>query len=98
MDGEAGIRLTRERLPNIVLMDISIPIIDGYQATRILKADPATAAIPILALTAHAMTDDRARAMQAGCDAYLAKPAEPRTVVAEVRRLIADADGKRGQD
>lgn len=96
VDGEAGIRLTRERLPDMVLMDISIPIIDGYQATRILKADPATAAIPILALTAHAMSEDRALAMQAGCDAYLAKPAEPRMVVAEVRRLIADA--KRGQD
>ena len=93
-DGEAGVRLARERLPDVVLMDISIPIIDGHQATRILKADPATAAIPVIALTAHAMAEDRILAAEAGCDAYLSKPAEPKQVVAEVRRLISIARGE----
>jgi CheY-like chemotaxis protein len=92
-DGETGVRLVRERLPDLVLMDISIPIIDGHQATRILKADPATAGIPVIALTAHAMAEDRVLAAEAGCDAYLAKPAEPKQVAAEVRRLISIARG-----
>jgi CheY-like chemotaxis protein len=93
-DGEAGVRLVRERLPDLVLMDISIPIIDGHQATRLLKADPATAGIPVIALTAHAMAEDRVLAAEAGCDAYLSKPAEPKQVVAEVRRLISMARGE----
>lgn len=62
----------------------------GYEATRILKSDPATASIPVLALTAHAMAEDRMRAAEAGCDGYLAKPAEPKEVVSEVRRLLAE--------
>lgn len=93
-DGEAGVRLARERLPDLVLMDISIPIIDGHEATRMLKADPATAHIPVIALTAHAMAEDRLLAAEAGCDAYLAKPAEPKQVAAEVRRLISIARGE----
>ena len=88
-DGETGVRLTRECLPDVVLMDITIPIFDGYQATRLLKADPATAWIPVMALTAHAMPEHRELALRAGCDAYLSKPAEPRQVLAEVQRLIA---------
>jgi two-component system, cell cycle response regulator DivK len=88
-DGVTGVRLARERRPDLVLMDISIPVIDGHEATRILKADPATASIPIVALTAHAMAEDRIRAADAGCDGYLAKPAEPKHVVAEVLRLLA---------
>jgi CheY-like chemotaxis protein len=88
-DGEQGILLARENMPDLVLMDISIPIIDGHAATRILKADPATASIPVVALTAHAMAEDQALAAAAGCDAYLAKPAEPKQVVALVRRLLA---------
>ena len=88
MDGEQGVRLARELLPDIVLMDISIPIIDGHEATRILKADPTTASIPIIALTAHATREDRALAAEAGCDAYISKPAEPNYVVSEVRRLL----------
>ena len=93
-DGEAGVRLARERLPDLVLMDISIPIIDGHEATRMLKADQATAHIPVIALTAHAMAEDRLLAAEAGCDAYLAKPAEPKQVAAEVRRLISIARGE----
>jgi CheY-like chemotaxis protein len=94
-DGEVGIRRVREERPDVVLMDISIPLIDGLEATRILKANPATAAIPIIALTAHAMVEDRARAAEAGCDAYIAKPAEPKHVAAVVGRLL-DEHGRAG--
>ncbi|MBV9774412.1 MAG: response regulator [Gemmatimonadetes bacterium] len=91
-DGEDGIRQAREARPDLILMDISIPIIDGWEATRTLKDDPGTAHIPIVALTAHALAADRTRALEAGCDGYLAKPVEPRKVVAEVRRWLEPAE------
>ncbi|HKO15543.1 MAG TPA: response regulator [Gemmatimonadaceae bacterium] len=88
MDGEAGIAAARSGHPDVILMDVSIPKIDGWEATRRLKADPETSSIRIIALTAHALSDDRDRAVAAGFDAYIAKPAEPRVVVAEVRRQL----------
>lgn len=93
VDGEEAIRAVRELRPDLVLMDISIPQVDGWEVTRILKADPATAAIPIVALTAHALASDRARSVEAGCDGYLVKPIEPRAVLEEVRRWVGDAAG-----
>jgi signal transduction histidine kinase/ActR/RegA family two-component response regulator len=90
-DGETGIRLAREHQPDLILMDISIPVIDGWEATKILKADERTSAIPIVALTAHALAADRATAERVGCDGYLAKPVEPRRVVEEVQRLVGGA-------
>ncbi|HEX5725888.1 MAG TPA: response regulator [Longimicrobiaceae bacterium] len=95
--GEEGVRLARELLPAVILMDIAMPPgIDGWEATRRIKADPATAGIPVVALTAYAMAEDRARAEEVGCDGYLAKPVEPRDVVEEVERqlarLVAPAD------
>jgi len=87
-NGEDGIRMARELLPDLILMDISIPVIDGWEATRVLKGEEATAHIPIIALTAHALATDRAKAEEVGCDGYLAKPCEPRRVVAEVERFI----------
>jgi CheY-like chemotaxis protein len=87
-NGEDGVRMAREDDPDLILMDISIPLIDGWEATRILKGDPATAEIPIIALTAHALATDRAKATEVGCDGYLAKPCEPRRVVAEVEKFI----------
>lgn len=87
-NGEDGVRLAREALPDLVFMDISIPLLDGREATRRLKADPATAHIPIVAITAHAMDEDRARAAEAGCDTYLVKPVEPKRVADEVTRLL----------
>jgi CheY-like chemotaxis protein len=87
-DGEMGIRMAREQSPALILMDISIPKVDGWEATRILKADPQTAGIPVIALTAHAMAQDRAKAAEVGCDGYLAKPVEPRRVVEEVQRFL----------
>ncbi len=87
-NGEDGIRMARDELPDLILMDISIPVIDGWEATRILKADEKTSEIPIIALTAHALATDRAKAEEIGCDGYLAKPCEPRRVVAEVEKFI----------
>jgi two-component system cell cycle response regulator DivK len=90
-DGLQAVALARSEHPDIVLMDISIPGIDGWEATRVLREDPATRALPIVALTAHALSDDRERAAKAGFTSYLTKPIEPNAVVAEVRRLIGPA-------
>jgi CheY-like chemotaxis protein len=87
-DGEEGVRLAKERRPDLILMDVSIPLLDGWEATRILKADEATRHIPIIALTAHALATDRAKATAVGCDGYLSKPVEPRLVVQEVEKLL----------
>lgn len=87
-DGQAGIDMARQELPGLILMDVSIPIIDGLEATRQLKADPATQHIPIIALTAHALASDQQKAIEAGCDAYIAKPAEPRAVVEAVEKFL----------
>lgn len=91
-DGVAGVQMAREMHPALILMDISIPRIDGHEATRQLKADPATVRIPIIALTAHALVEDRELARAAGCDGYLAKPVEPNRVVAEVRLFLGHAE------
>lgn len=96
-DGVQAIALARSERPDLILMDISIPEIDGWEATRILRRDPATSAIPIIALTAHALPDDREKAVQMGFTAYLAKPIEPRTVVAEVQRWIGGGGATAGE-
>ncbi len=87
-DGAEGVRLAREAHPDVVLMDISIPVIDGWRATSMLKGDPDTTAIPVIALTAHALPEDRERSAEVGCDGYLAKPCEPSRVLAEVKRVL----------
>lgn len=91
-DGLAGIAAAREQLPALILMDVSIPFVDGWEATRQLKADPATAHIPIIALTAHALASDQQKAVEAGCDGYIAKPAEPRVVLAAVKRYLGETE------
>jgi CheY-like chemotaxis protein len=90
-DGEEGVAKAKERLPDLILMDISIPKMDGWEATTRLKADEATRGIPIIALTAHALEEDRQKATQVGCDGYLAKPVEPRRVVQEVEKFVGPA-------
>ena len=90
LDGAQAIALARSLLPDLILMDISIPEVNGWDATRILRQEPATSAIPIIALTAHALADDRVRATEVGFTAYLAKPIEPRAVLAEVRRWLGE--------
>lgn len=87
-DGEEGVARAREEHPDLILMDISIPKIDGWEATQRLKGNAETRAIPIVALTAHALEEDRQKAVQAGCDGYLAKPVEPRRVVQEVEKFV----------
>jgi CheY-like chemotaxis protein len=87
-DGHQALRLVRDDRPDLILMDISIPVMDGWETTRTLKADPDTARIPVIAVTAHALESDRARAEQIGFSLFLTKPVEPRRVVTEVRRLL----------
>ncbi len=87
-DAEEGIRLARERLPALILMDLQLPGMDGLAATRLLKADPATRAIKIVALTALAMLGDRERIEAAGCDAYVAKPLSYKQLLEVVRDMV----------
>ena len=94
-DGESGLATARSGQPDLILMDVSIPKIDGWEVTRILKADPATSSIPVVALTAHALASDRERAVQIGFDGYIPKPAEPRLVLAEVERRLGKATSEK---
>jgi CheY-like chemotaxis protein len=84
--GPEGVQQTRDEMPDLVLMDISIPELDGWEATALLKADPRTKHIPIIAVTAHALPEDEQRSIDAGCDGYLAKPIPPARLIAEVDR------------
>ena len=92
-DAESGIALIQARRPDLVLMDGTLPGMDGFAATRLLKADPRTAGIPVVALTAHAGKEGRDRAVAAGCDHYLSKPLDPRALAAEVTRILAAHGG-----
>jgi CheY-like chemotaxis protein len=87
LDGEEAIRVATERIPDLILMDISIPRLNGWEATQLLLADVRTKHIPIVALTAHALPADVARGSEVGFAAYLTKPIEPRRVVAEIERI-----------
>jgi two-component system cell cycle response regulator DivK len=87
-DGEAGVRMAQSENPDIILMDMSLPIIDGWEATRRVKADPATQNIPVIALTAHAMSGDREKALQAGCDDYDTKPIELPRLLGKMEELL----------
>ena len=87
-DGEAGVRLAQEHRPDLILMDIQLPVLDGYEATRRIKADPELSAIPIIVVTSYALSGDDEKAKAAGCDAYVAKPFSPRHLLATVHRFL----------
>jgi len=84
--GTEGVEQARLQQPDLVLMDISVPELDGWEATAILKADPTTKHIPVIAVTAHALPGDEERSLEAGCDGYLAKPIPPAMLIAEIDR------------
>ena len=90
VDGQEGVEMARSETPELILLDMSLPVIDGWEVAKVLKSDARTAAIPIIALTAHAMADDRDKALGAGCDDYDTKPVE-------LERLLGKMDGLLGR-
>ena len=87
-DGEAGVRAALAERPDLILMDIQLPLLDGYEATRRIKADAALRAIPIIAVTSYALSGDEEKGREAGCDAYVTKPFSPRQLLAKIREFL----------
>lgn len=94
-DGGLGVEMARAHAPDLILMDLTMPLIDGLAATRLLKEDPATASIPVIALTAHASREDQERARKSGCCDYLTKPIDRDTLVSAIRRNLIQQRSKR---
>jgi two-component system, cell cycle response regulator DivK len=93
LDGEEGVTKARVEAPALILMDMSLPGVDGWEATRRIKADPQTNRIPVIALTAHALTSDRDQALAAGCDDFDTKPVEFTRLLAKIETLLAKTPG-----
>jgi CheY-like chemotaxis protein len=99
VDGRQGVEVARSEAPDLILMDMSLPVLDGWEATRQLRAGDLTRGIPVIALTAHAMAGDRERALEAGCDDYDTKPIEfPRLLRKIESLLVKKASPARGRD
>jgi len=92
VDGEEGVRLAQSERPDLILMDIQLPILDGYEATRRIRALAELKSIPIIAVTSYALSGDEAKALAAGCDSYVAKPFSPRELLAKVREFLPNAE------
>jgi CheY-like chemotaxis protein len=88
LDGAQGVDLARSETPDLILMDMSLPVLSGWDATKRLKANPGTVSIPVIALTAHAMSTDRDQALQAGCDDYDTKPIELSRLLEKIEALL----------
>ena len=91
LNGEDGVKLAQSERPDLILMDIQLPVMDGYEATRRIKGIAELKSIPIIAVTSYALSGDEAKARAAGCDAYVAKPFSPRQLLAMVREYLPDA-------
>ena len=91
LNGEDGVKLAQSERPDLIVMDIQLPIIDGYEATRRIKGIAELKSIPIIAVTSYALSGDEAKARAAGCDGYVAKPFSPRELLARVREYLPDA-------
>jgi two-component system cell cycle response regulator DivK len=87
-DGAAGVVMAAEHKPDLILMDIQMPVMDGYEATRRIKANPELKSIPVIAVTSYALSGDEDKARAAGCDGYIAKPFSPRLMLAKVREIL----------
>lgn len=92
VDGEAGVQMAASERPDLILMDMSLPAVDGWEATRRIKGLPETASIPVIALTAHVMTGDRDKAIESGCDDYDSKPIEFERLLGKIRALLERKD------
>jgi two-component system cell cycle response regulator DivK len=88
VNGEQGVAMAAEHRPDLILMDIQLPALDGYEATRRIKANPALRHIPIIAVTSYALSGDEEKTREAGCDAYVAKPFSPRLLLAKLRGFL----------
>jgi two-component system cell cycle response regulator DivK len=88
VNGQEGVAMAERERPNLILMDIQLPGVDGYEATRRIKANPALAPIPIIAVTSYALSGDDAKALAAGCNGYITKPFSPRQLLAKVREFL----------
>jgi CheY-like chemotaxis protein len=94
VNGQEGVDMATSERPDLILMDMSLPVLDGWEATRRLKSDPATASIPVIALTAHAMESDREKALAAGCDDFDTKPIELPRLLEKMKVFVSDAGWK----
>src|SRR5260370_29869523 len=92
VDGAEGVAMAQSHRPDLILMDIQLPVIDGYEATRRIRAIPELAQVPIIAVTSYALSGDEAKTREAGCDGYVAKPFSPRQLLAKIRDFLPDAE------
>ena len=93
-DGRAGVEAAREHMPDLILLDLGLPVLDGWEAARLLKQDERTQAIPIIALSAHAMAGDRAAALEAGCNDYGTKPVDFRQLLEKMEALLPSSGAR----